>query len=384
MFFLFEYESRGEKQEFVGIDRERSLYDWHGGKFDAAHMSGSHDETPILPHQNKLKKIYVVTRGINKKGNQENRILPLELDENGIIKDKKWREFCELHNPVDDNLKGYMVERRNNMIADYDSTGKEKMMLRSPSIAKAGEKVVEKTITHAGAEAVKSSDGIVSAIANADNAVNQAIDKTIEKGSELLNNNAVGRVYEKAAEKVADTKIVKAVEKTTAKVAEKAANTAVGKAVAKAAAKTAGSAVGKSVIKKIPLVSAAAGCYFAWDRMKDGDWKGACGEVASGVAGCFPGLGTAASAAIDVGLAAKDIKTAVDKSKQPVAEVAPHIGEEKTASAEKTEEDKKKMRDIILQKQGRISSEVQAQVQQPAQQNNNFAIQQKMAQQSRG
>ena len=255
-------------------------------------------------------------------------------------------------------------------------------------VAEAGErtveKTVEKTVAHAGAEAVKSSDGIVSAIAKADNAVNQAIDKTIDKGSELLNNNAVGRAYEKAAEKVADTKIVKAVEKTTAKAVEKAANTAVGKAVVKTAAKAAGSAVGKSVIKKIPLVSVAAGCYFAWDRIKDGDWKGACGEVASGVAGCFPGLGTAASAAIDVGLAAKDIKTAVDESKQPVAEATPNTVEEKTASVEQTEDDKKKMRDIILQKQGRISSEVQAQVQQPAQQNYNFALQQKTVQQGRG
>ncbi|MBP3345642.1 MAG: hypothetical protein J6L86_01240 [Alphaproteobacteria bacterium] len=252
------------------------------------------------------------------------------------------------------------------------------------AVAEAGEKTVEKTVAHAGTKAVKSSEGIVSAIAKADNAVNQAIDKTIDKGSELLNNNAVGRAYEKAAEKVADTKVVKAVEKTTAKAVEKAANTAVGKAVVKTAAKAAGSAVGKSVIKKIPLVSVAAGCYFAWDRIKDRDWKGACGEVASGVAGCFPGLGTAASAAIDVGLAAKDIKAAVDESKQPVAEAAPNTGEKKTVSVEQTEDDKKKMRDIILQKQGRISSEVQAQVQQPVQQNNNYAMHQKMVQQGRG
>ena len=380
--FLFEYESRGEKQEFIGIDHERPLYDWHGGKFDAARMFGGGDETPILPHQNKLKKIYVVTKGINKKGYQENRILPLELDENGIIKDKKWREFCEIHNPVDDNLKGYMVERRNNMIADYDTTGKEQMMLRHSPIA-IQTKSVERSTIHAGTEAAKTSDGVVSALAKADNAFNQAIDKTIDKGSELLNNNAVGRAYEKAAEKVADTKVVKAVEKTTAKAVEKAANTAVGKAVVKTVTKAAGSAVGKSVIKKIPLVSAAAGCYFAWDRIKDGDWKGACGEVASGVAGCFPGLGTAASAAIDVGLAAKDIKTAVDESKQPVAEVALNTGEEKTVSVEQTEDDKKKMRDIILQKQGRLQAEYRPPIQQQAAQQNNFNLQQRAVQQQR-
>lgn len=252
------------------------------------------------------------------------------------------------------------------------------------TVAEVREKVAEKAAVRAGAEMVKSSDGIVSAIAKADNAVNQAIDKTIDKGSELLNNNAVGRAYEKAVEKVADTKVMKAVEKTTAKVTEKAANTAVGKAVVKTAAKAAGNAVGKSVLKKIPLVSAAAGCYFAWDRIKDGDWKGACGEVASGVAGCLPGLGTGISAAIDVGLAAKDIKTAIDESKQSAVEVAANTGEEKTASTEKTEEEKRKLKYTILQKQGRISTKPRALVQQVSQQNNNYVVQQKMAQRGNG
>ena len=250
--------------------------------------------------------------------------------------------------------------------------------------AEAGEKVAEKAAARAGAEAVKSSEGIVSAIAKADNAVNQAIDKTIDKGSELLNNNAVGRAYEKAAEKVADTKVVKAVEKTTAKVAEKAAQTTVGKAVVKAAAKTAGSAVGKSLLKKIPLVSLGAGAYFAWDRLKEGDWKGACGEMASGALGCLPGVGTAASAAIDVGLAAKDIKTAVDESKEAAAADHPTEAEAAgTSSGSKTEEDKKKVKEIILQKRGQHLPEVQAKVQSTPQ-NNDYLLQQKAAQQGRG
>ena len=252
------------------------------------------------------------------------------------------------------------------------------------AVVEAGEKVAEKTAVRAGAEAVKSSEGIVSAIAKADNAVNQAIDKTIDKGSELLNNNAVGRAYEKAAEKVADTKVMKAVEKTTAKVAEKAAQTAAGKAVVKAAAKTAGSAVGKSLLKKIPLVSLGAGAYFAWDRLKEGDWKGACGEMASGALGCLPGVGTAASAAIDVGLAAKDIKTAVDESKGAAAASQPKETEAAgTSSDSKTEEDKKKVKEIILQKRGQHLPEVQAKVQSTPQ-NNDYLLQQKAAQQGRG
>ena len=51
----------------------------------------------------------------------------MELDENGQIKDKRWRDFVEFHNPVDDNLKGFMVERRNNMIKDFDENGKDNM-----------------------------------------------------------------------------------------------------------------------------------------------------------------------------------------------------------------------------------------------------------------
>lgn len=248
-------------------------------------------------------------------------------------------------------------------------------------VVEGGEKLAEKTSVRAGVEAVKSSEGLLSKISKADNAVNQVIDKTIDKGSELLNNNVVGRVYEKASEKVADTKVVKAVEKTTAKVTEKAAQTAVGKAVVKTVAKTAGSAVGKSLLKKIPLVSLGAGAYFAWDRLKEGDWKAACGEVASGALGCFPGVGTAASAAIDVGLAAKDIKTVVDENK--VTEVSTQIEESESKFSDiKTKEDREKIREIILQKQGKRLPETQAKVQ-TIRQNDNFHFQEKIAQQGR-
>ena len=115
---------------------------------------------------------------------------------------------------------------------------------------------------------------------------------------------------------VSETAAAKTVSKTVEKATQKAAQTTVGKAVTKTVAKTAGSAVGKSVLKKIPLVSLGAGAWFAWDRIKDGDWKGACGELASGALGCLPGLGTAASTAIDVGLAAKDISEVVAENKQ--------------------------------------------------------------------
>jgi|GEM_PF-2100958 len=249
---------------------------------------------------------------------------------------------------------------------------------QSSAAAKTGEniieKVAEKTVVHAGVNAGKTSEGIIDTLAKADNAVNQAIDKTIDKGSELLNNTAVGKAYEKATDAIANTKVVKAVEKGAAKTVEKAAQTAVGKSVVKAVAKTTGSAVGKSVLKKVPLVSVAAGCYFAWDRVKDGDWKGACGEVASGVAGCFPGVGTGISAAIDVGLAAKDIGGAITRAKEPEGV--------KLATEEKSAKSMGEMRQIILQKQGRVAAESKTPVK-PSEISNQV-LQQKIIQQGRG
>ena len=250
---------------------------------------------------------------------------------------------------------------------------------QSSAVAQTGENIIEKTTektaVHAGVNAGKTSEGIVDTLAKADNAVNQAIDKTIDKGSELLNNTAVGKAYEKAADAIANTKVVKVVEKGAAKTVEKAAQTAVGKSVVKAVAKTTGSAVGKSVLKKVPLVSVAAGCYFAWDRVKDGDWKGACGEVASGVAGCFPGVGTGISAAIDVGLAAKDIGGAIAEAKAPEVPT-PTVTEEKEVRS------KAEVRQILLEKQGRVTNEPKTPVK--SSQISNQMTQQKLIQQGRG
>ena len=243
---------------------------------------------------------------------------------------------------------------------DFLAKKKEKLLSGGQAAAEVSEKAATKTAAHVGAN---SAQGIVSGIAKADNVINTAIEQTVEKGSKVLNNTTAGKVYMKAAEKVADTKVVKAVEKTTAKVAEKAAQTAIGKAVTKTVAKTAGSAVGKSVLKKIPILSAAAGCYFAFDRIKDGDWKGACGEVLSGVAGCFPGVGTGVSTAIDVGLAAKDIKAVVTQNKQS-AQTEQSDEPKKKAVALRTPTNKKlskeevqKLQNLIMEKQGRINTE---------------------------
>jgi hypothetical protein len=88
-----------------------------------------------------------------------------------------------------------------------------------------------------------------------------------------------------------------------AKAGTKAAEKGLTKSVGKAGAK----AVGKSALKKIPVIGALAGLGFAAGRAMDGDWLGAGGEALSGIASIVPGIGTAASVAIDAGLAARDI-----------------------------------------------------------------------------
>lgn len=73
------------------------------------------------------------------------------------------------------------------------------------------------------------------------------------------------------------------------------------------AGKTAGKGLGKSLLKKIPGVGLVAGLGFGAQRAFSGDFSGAGLEVLSGLTSIIPGLGTAASTAIDAGLMAKDM-----------------------------------------------------------------------------
>lgn len=107
------------------------------------------------------------------------------------------------------------------------------------------------------------------------------------------------RFGKSAQQKAGEKAAAKTTEKTLAKTTRKAAGKTAGKAVAKA--------TGKSLLKKIPLVGLGVGCYFAWDRIKQGDYAGALGEVASGAAACVPGVGTAVSVGIDVALGGRDV-----------------------------------------------------------------------------
>ena len=125
----------------------------------------------------------------------------------------------------------------------------------------------------------------------------------------------VGKVAGSALNMVKNSKIVKyglglggmaAAKEAGAKAAQSAATKAAASAGVKLGAKTGL----KSLIKKIPIIGAIAGLGFGLSRLLDGDIGGAAAEVASGAASIIPGTGTAASIAIDTGLAARDYKNA--------------------------------------------------------------------------
>jgi TP901 family phage tail tape measure protein len=102
-----------------------------------------------------------------------------------------------------------------------------------------------------------------------------------------------------------------------------------GKLLGKSAGKIGLKAVGKGLLKKIPVIGLLAGLGFGVQRALAGDWLGAAGEVASGAASLVPGVGTAASLAIDAGLAARDIaresESQTTPQKEPPATPAPEL-----------------------------------------------------------
>ena len=87
---------------------------------------------------------------------------------------------------------------------------------------------------------------------------------------------------------------------TIAKVASK-------EAIETAAKKVLEKGAFKMIATKIPFIGLVAGLGFAAKRLFGGDIVGATGELISGAAGTIPVAGTAASAAVDVTLAARDI-----------------------------------------------------------------------------
>jgi len=136
----------------------------------------------------------------------------------------------------------------------------------------------------------------------------------------LASKNVTQAVMKSTGKTVTGAAAKSAVKKGTATVkgtyatSKVAANAAAGKATTKMASKAAGKAIGKSLLKKIPVVGALAGIGFGLSRAAQGDYLGALGEVTSGIVSLVPGFGTAASIAIDAGLAARDISNATSRS----------------------------------------------------------------------
>lgn len=140
-------------------------------------------------------------------------------------------------------------------------------------------------------------------------------------GTKLMGKAALATAGKKALTKKGGGAVMKATGKKVYGAAAKAA-------VTKGTAKIAGKTLAKSALKKIPGVGLIAGLGFGLSRLMKGDLAGAVGEIASGAASIIPGLGTAASLAIDAGLAARDIS----KANKDSAEV---IGEQSTAIEQK-------------------------------------------------
>ena len=113
------------------------------------------------------------------------------------------------------------------------------------------------------------------------------------------------KVKPKTATKTA-TKTAKTA-KTAAKTATKTAAKTATKTAAKTTAKTVGKSGLKSLLKKFPVLGLIIGGYFALDRLKDGDTKGAYLEALSGALSTVPFIGTGGSLAIDGYLLKRDL-----------------------------------------------------------------------------
>ena len=135
---------------------------------------------------------------------------------------------------------------------------------------------------------------------------------------------AAANVAEEAAEKVGKEML----EGTAEKAAKEAAVGAAEKAGSKAVGKAAGKSLGKAALKKVPVVGALVGAGLAVDRIwNEGDWLGGGLELASGILGSIPGLGTAASVGIDVYSAKRDMDKEMEKIPEVLSEAEPTVEE---------------------------------------------------------
>lgn len=317
-----------EKIKASGKERYIDLYQWLRKKENVVYMqsvgiNGIYNEKRgILTLYDTSKQNIKIKEALVLEGTQ----IPQNLvKDNSIIKIQERMAQNEKDFPNIKEIQGLEFKNTNK---DLSIPSRRSVEISESTIQETSQKLEQKLAVRGTESTVKLSaqqmtkqKGIIARAAAANTKFDKAVDAAVDRGTRALNNTKVGKAYEKAAQTVSGTAVAKTVGKTVKKVTQKAAQTVMGKAVTKIIAKVTGSAVGKSVLKKIPLVSLGAGTYFAWNRFKDGDWKGACGELASGALGCFPGVGTAASTAVDIGLATKDISSVVKNSPQNNTEI---------------------------------------------------------------
>ena len=98
------------------------------------------------------------------------------------------------------------------------------------------------------------------------------------------------------------------------------------KTEAKAAEKVAEKTVGKTILKGIPILGIGAGLFFGAERALAGDWVGAGLEVAGGVAGTIPGVGTAAEVGLGAAAAIHESNFDSKKENAPTATPLPPTG----------------------------------------------------------
>jgi len=129
--------------------------------------------------------------------------------------------------------------------------------------------------------------------------------KMAKAAFKFFKGGGVGKLKDKVSKKLGSTGATMAAKTATTKAGSSAVNSSV-KAAAKASGKVSKTVL-KSALKKIPFVGLVAALSFAAGRAGSGDFVGAGLEVLSGAASTLPGVGTAASVAIDAGLLARDL-----------------------------------------------------------------------------
>ena len=213
---------------------------------------------------------------------------------------REQRELNETVGDIHKFLTGKKEEKDDSLLDDLGD-----MVLGAVGFGKVGKLLggVGKTAAKAGSSALKIvGKGVTNVLPN----------KVLgDKLSKLTANKAPALMTD-VATNVADNVVGKTIGKEALEGA--------GKTAGKTAAKAGGKGLFKSLLKKIPGVGLLAGGAFAVDRLLNGDFTGALGELSSGAASLIPGLGTAVSTAIDAGLVVKDIADVSSNTENIVSE----------------------------------------------------------------